>query len=398
MGPLGARRAQHLVFLAHVWACTPFLVFWMRDLHVRHVLGAQRVGLLSPVIGLTIVYLAVRTWVAWKDFEKLRWQYFFSPIDVALITLILYLSQRGPMSNITLLYFLPMIQASASMNVRWAAAVGLMIVLGTVLSAFSAVEIPTEFVARSALALWREDPLNVTFRIYFLVVLSSLMAYQTLIGAGLKERLAVAADRNRIAMDMHDGVQGHLIQLASQLELIGRIAPGDGERAAMLAEEGRETARSAADELRFLVQRLRSPSLAGGFIAALRQYAHNICERQDLALRFEVTGEETAIEPDVENAVFRIAEEAVTNVVKHARAHQLTLRLGFAPKELSISIEDDGCGFLEGKPAPGAGVGLVSLAERAAKVGGKAEISSALGRGTIVTARFPLRPTLPIRQ
>lgn len=389
MRPLGirlsSRRSQHLVFLAHVWACAPFLVAWMLDLRMRRLLGPEAVAQLQPVIVLTLVYLAARTWLAWRDPDRLKWHYVFPPIDVALVSAILFLSHRGPMSNITLLFFLPMIQASGSLNVRWAAAVGLLVVFGTALSTLGATEIVPQHVPRTTRELLQEDPLNVVFRIYFLIVLSSLMAYQALIAAGLKERLAVAADRNRIAMDMHDGVQGHLIALASQLELLERMAARDPERAVEIAREGRENVRQAADELRFLVQRLRAPALEDGFIPALRQYAHNLCERHGLRLEFRIDGTERPLEPDVENALFRIAQESITNVVKHAAATAVEVCVTFDDRAAELTVTDDGHGLGQARE----GVGLLSMKERATRVGGATQIQSDV-KGTQVKATFPL--------
>jgi len=384
---LSSRRSQHLVFLAHVWACAPFLIFWARDLRVREVIGPEAVTDLQPVIFATLGYLVVRTWLALKDPDWLKWHYVFPPIDVALVSLILALSHRGPMSNITLLFFLPMVAASGSLNVRWAAAVGLMVVAGTALSTVSATEIVPTNVPNTTRELFRSDPLNVTFRIYFLIVLSSLMAFQASIAAGLKERLAVAADRNRIAMDMHDGVQGHLITLASQLELLGHVAPHDGQRAAELAREGRESARQAADELRFLVQRLRSPALNQGFGAALRQYAHNVCERHGVRLEFSIEGTERHLEPEVENSLFRIAQESLSNVVKHAGAQAAQVSVRFDAEQVHLVVCDDGRGF---KGEPPSGVGLEGMRERAARGGGTIAVTSDAGCGTRVEVTVPV--------
>lgn len=388
MKPLGIRltsssRSQHLVFLVHVWICAPFLLLWAFDIHTRRVLGPEAVASLQPALWTTVAYLGIRTYIAWKGDENRPWHYLYPPIDVAVISTILYLSHRGPMSNITLLYFLPMVEASGSLNVRWAAAVGFMVVGGTALSTFTATEIAPSHV-QTARELLQQDPLNVSFRISFLLVLSSLMTYQALIAASLKERLAVAADRNRIAMDMHDGVQGHLIALASQLELVARVAEQSPQRASELAVEGRESARQAADELRFLVQRLRAPALEDGFVPALRQYAHNLCERHGLALEFGVEGKERALDPEVENALFRIAQESITNIVKHADARHVAVMVSYDHEITELRVEDDGKGFWRGSE----GVGLISMRERAERAGGSTSVDSQPGQGTRVTARF----------
>lgn len=383
-----SRRSRHLVFLVHVWLCAPFLVLWLIDPEVRRVLGEHTVHALEPILVATVGYLAVRTGIAWRDSEKLAWEYIFPPIDVALITLILSVSHRGPMSNITLLYFLPMIAASGSLNVRWALLVGLMVVAGTALSVFPIVTNvpipPTEL----SVDLLKEERLNIAFRLFFVMLLASLMAYQALIAAELRERLGVAADRNRIAMEMHDGVQGHLIAIASQLELIGRIAGRDGDRAAEIAREGREMTRQAADELRFLVQRLRAPALMEGFVPALRQYAHNLCERSGLRLVFQAEGTPAALDPEVENALFRIAQESLSNVVKHAGASEVSVTLAFGHSEVSMEIRDDGGGFGDLRTD---GVGLENMRQRAQKAHGTFDVRSERAVGTRIRTTFQVR-------
>jgi signal transduction histidine kinase len=385
---LASQRAQHLVYMAHIWACAPFLVLWLMDMRVRAVLGDRAMLSLQPVILLTLVYLVIRTWLAWRDPKWLNWEYAFPPIDILIVSTFLYLSHRGPMSNISLLYFLPMISAAGSLNVRWAATVGAMAVFGTAFSSFTATESDFPIGDMTPAEILRAEPLNATFRLYFLLVLSSLMAFQAAIAAGLKERLAVAADRNRIALDMHDGVQGHLITLAQQLELMGRVAERNPARAAELAREGRETTRLAADELRFLVQRLKAPTMGDGFGPALRQYAHNFCTRNGLKLEMEVSGEEENLDPDAENALFRIAQEAMNNVVKHANASLVTVTIAYSPAAIQVTVQDDGNGFA---PGVAEGVGLEGMQARARGVEGETVIDSAPGKGTRVSARVPVR-------
>jgi signal transduction histidine kinase len=385
---LSSRRAQHLVYLLHVWICVPFLILWVADPHTRNLLGPDIVRLLLILVVVMLAYMAIRTWLAFKDPPGLKWWFVFPPIDVMLITLILLTTQRGPMSNITLLYFLPMVQASGTLNVRWSAAVGLMVVVGTALATLTADPGAVYYAPTSVKELLRNDPLNVGFRVTFLLVISSLMAYQALIAAGYRERLGVAADRNRIAMDMHDGVQGHLISIASQLELISLVAEKDGKRAAELAQQGRESARQAADELRYLVQRLRTPTPSSGFVGALRQYAHNLCDRNGLSLTFEVTGPEASLAPDLENAIFRIAQEALTNVIKHAKAHSVSITVNVTEGKTCLTMADDGLGF---DPALTAfGVGLEGMGSRASANGGELVVESKPGAGTRVCAEFSL--------
>ena len=383
---LSTRRAQHLVYLVHVWVCMPFLVWWVFDPRTPKILSASSFIALRWVVLLTLAYMAGRTWLAYVDPPKLKWWYLFPIVDVGLITMILLVTRLGPMSNLTLLFFLPIVQASGTSNVRWTAAVAGMVILGTVLSTLMADPLISDRIPTSFHQLLA-DPLNVGFRVLYLIVISSLMAYQTLIAAGYRERMGVAADRNRIAMEMHDGVQGHLISIASQLELISRVAVNDGPRASVLAKEGRESARQAADELRFLVQRLRTPALSNGFVPALNQYAHNICERNNLQLEFQVVGE-GLMSPEIENAMFRIAQESLANVVKHADATRVRIDVLFSDFAVHLSIQDDGNGFQHS--SKGGGIGLEGMEWRAQSNGGRINIETGPGTGTLVEAVFGL--------
>jgi two-component system sensor histidine kinase UhpB len=188
---------------------------------------------------------------------------------------------------------------------------------------------------------------------------------------------------------MHDGVQAQLIAAASQMELVQHVAEKDGRRAAEIAHESRATLRQAADELRFLVQRLRSPAMGEGFLPALRQYAHNLCERFGLALDFQTRGRPGALAAEQENVLFRIAQESLTNIVKHANATTVEVCIVFRDHEVHLTVADDGTGLPEGE-APAGGVGLESMAERAKSVGGSVTVKPNERKGTRVDARMPI--------
>lgn len=376
-------RSQHLVFLVHVWLFSPFLVLWLRDRRIHEVLGEETVTRLRPIIWVVLIYLLGRSWLAWRDPPRFRWEFVFPPIDVALITLILCLSQRGPMSNIALLYFLPIIEAAATLNVAWSAGVGLMVVAGTALSAMFGFGAVPDISNESLRDLWKDNSLNIVFRLYFVFVISSLMTYQALIAAGVKQKLAVAADRNRIAADMHDGVQGHLITVASQLELLSKMISRNPDRAIELTAQARESARQGADELRFLVHRMRAPALESGFVTALKQYAHNFATRNHLDLVLEVRGEERPVDPDRENCLFRVAQEALTNVAKHAGASEIKLTIVYESDTVQLFVEDDGCGI--GNDGPEVGLAMRS---RLAKMNGSLVVTP-LANGVSVLATVP---------
>ncbi|RYG18184.1 sensor histidine kinase, partial [bacterium] len=382
-------RTQHLVFLAHVWACAPFMIAWTGDPQIHEKLGDPAVIALRPFVLAILAYLLIRTWLAWKNPPWLKWHYVFPPLDVLIVSILLAISHRGPLSSLTMLYFFAIIEAAASLSVRWAASIGVLVVVGTILATLKAPYIPANSLEPTHMSL-RElleaDTVNVAFRVYFMIVLASLMTFQARIAAEYRSEARLAEDRNRLALDVHDGVQGSLIAVASGLELIARLAEREPERVPALANDVRESARDAADELRFLVQRLRPPSLTGGFLPAIKQYSHALAGRHGLELVFEVQGEAPRISPDVEQAVFCMLREALNNVAKHAEATRVCIDLIFTKGSLQFSVEDDGRGLQDAAE----GTGRAGMRERTAALGGSLTVTDAERGGTLVRAQIPL--------
>jgi len=362
---------------------------WMSDPSIHAKLGDPAVSALKPFVVAILGYLIGRTWIAWKNPPWLHWQYIFPPLDVLIVSILIGISHRGPLSSLTMLYFFPIIEAASSLSVRWAAVTGLLVVAGTTMATFNAPYVPVNAPDPAHMSfreLIKADTVNVSFRIYFMIVLSSLMTFQARIAAEYRSEARLAEDRNRLALDVHDGVQGSLIAVASGLELISRIAEREPERVAGLANEVRASARDAADELRFLVQRLRPPSLTGGFLPAMRQYAHALAGRHQFELEFEVEGAVPALSPDIEQAVFCMVREALNNVAKHADARQVRIGLRFTKSTLEFAVEDDGRGL--GGAAEG--TGRAGMRERTAALGGNLAVVDREGGGTAVRANIPL--------
>jgi signal transduction histidine kinase len=370
--------SRHLVFLLHTWLCAPFFMLWTQDQKAQMSIGPEIWGALQPWVWLTAIYLVGRTIFAIRTKDNYPWEYWFPPIDVIIISVILFISERGPTSNLTLLFFLPMVAAASSLNVRWAFFIGIMVVGGTAISSLPILWEQTPQIQITAEVL-RAEKLNASFRLYFLIILASLMAYQTRFAAELRAELGVAADRNRIAMDMHDGVQGHLIAITAQSELAERLMERQPERAKSIVTEIRAAARDAADELRFLVHRLRTPVSKEGFDTALRNYASNICSRNGLELLFTCEAV-PKLSPDAESAVFRIAQEALNNVVKHSSAQNVVVVLN----QEGLEIRDDGVGL--GSQAPSEGMGLANMRSRAERVGFSLDLRG--DSGTVVHIGF----------
>ncbi|MGH3979761.1 MAG: sensor histidine kinase [Pseudonocardiaceae bacterium] len=203
-----------------------------------------------------------------------------------------------------------------------------------------------------------------------------------------RERLVTAREeeRRRLRRDLHDGLGPSLAGMSMQVRAARRLLPRDS-RAAEILDALAVDLKSCTAEVRQLVDELRPPALDRGLDAALRTE----CERFDvegLSVHCEVDGSLEGLPAAVEVAAFRIVAEALTNVARHSRArtcHVAVHRNG----ALRIEIGDDGIGI---PSSAGAGVGLSSMRERAAELGGDCTVGPAPGRGTAVQVELPIGP------
>jgi two-component system sensor histidine kinase DegS len=194
---------------------------------------------------------------------------------------------------------------------------------------------------------------------------------------------------------MHDGIQHYLADIAVRLELARQLILRDPAEAARLAVDQRFAVRQAAGELRYLVRLLRSPAVEReGFVEALRHHLATFAEASGISAPLEIKGETRLLPSSVAHTAFRIVQEALMNVEKHARATEVNVSLHFAPDSFGCTIEDNGCGFdlrdLPGQPTAVGGLGLSSMRQRAESVGGKLDIASSPGQGTQIGFAVPL--------
>lgn len=365
-----AKRIRHIIFVAHLWVCIPFLVMWITIPSTHDKIPTAAFQNIQAFLALVTVYLAFRSWLAFRNPPKLEWEYVFPPIDVAVVSALIWLGNRDPLSNVGLLYLFPLAQAAGTLNIRWSIAVAAMVLVGAALATHG---------------LRSEEPFNAFFRYYFIFVVASLFTQLALASAKLREKMSLDRDRKHMAMEIHDGVQAHLMTLSKQLELAEMIAVQNPERAKELASEGRETARLAADELRFLVKRMRGQTRQGGFIPALQNFIHNVTSRHELSGNFEVVGQEKILPVELEHTAFRIAQEALTNAVRHAGASEITTIVGFEATHLTLTVKDNGRGFDSNVESEG----LDGMKTRSQVIGGSLTISSHPGSGTQVLATLP---------
>ncbi len=210
-----------------------------------------------------------------------------------------------------------------------------------------------------------------------------------------REQLVLAREeeRRRLQRDLHDGLGPQLATLSMQLDVARRLAAeGSPEAAELLGRLSGETQAAIAD-IRRLVYGLRPPALDQlGLAGALREYlAGQDQGTSGTRVTVEAPGALPPLPAAIEVAAYRIAQEAVANCLRHAHATECLINLNVR-EELSLEIRDNGRGLPSavGGRESASGVGLVSMRERAAELGGVCRIESAPGGGTRVMAIFPL--------
>lgn len=197
------------------------------------------------------------------------------------------------------------------------------------------------------------------------------------------ERLASARERARLARELHDSVTQTIFSmtLASQSAVL--LLDRDPARVGAQLDRLTELARGALSEMQVLISELRPETAAdGGLAAALRRHLAERALPEGLSIRFEAEGD-CGLSPAEQQGLFRIAQEALNNVVKHSGASEAFLRLHLTDPAW-MEIEDRGRGFERGGARTGGGLGLESMGERASEIGWRLRITSAPGRGTRV--------------
>jgi signal transduction histidine kinase len=196
------------------------------------------------------------------------------------------------------------------------------------------------------------------------------------------EALAAATERHRLVRELHDSLTQTLFSMnlaVQSAQLAMEEAPQQTDKHLVILQT---LARSAAGEVQALTgQAPQRPPTQGGLAASLQKLAEQRLAQDGLQVRFEVMGQR-ALPEGVEAALYRITQEALNNIGRHAGVQQAVVRLHLEGPTASLEIEDAGCGFdLESQKRSG-GYGLVGMAERAAEIGWELQIQSYPGQGT----------------
>jgi len=210
--------------------------------------------------------------------------------------------------------------------------------------------------------------------------------------ASTLEQLATSRERNRLARELHDTLAHTLSGMAVQLEAVKTLWDTDSTHARVMLEQSLTATRSGLTETRRALQALRAAPLQDlGLVLAVRALAESIAAQTGTTLTWR--GPDTAqgaarvenLSPDVEQCVYRVAQESLENVSRHAGAKHLTVQLTQDKGRLTLQVSDDGCGFdLSKARTNDHRLGLSGMQERAEMIGGILQVESQLGCGTTV--------------
>lgn len=200
------------------------------------------------------------------------------------------------------------------------------------------------------------------------------------------QQLAVMKERNRLARDLHDSVTQALYGVTLYSEAASRqLLSGDTELVADHLCEIRNTAQESLREMRLLIFELRLPMLKSeGLAAALQARLEAVEARVGLETDFRTEGE-GHLSPDVEEGLYRIAQEALNNALRHAHARSVSVSLHLNNQTVALEVADDGIGFDPAAAQEQGGFGLRGMEERAARLGGTLRVESRPGEGSKIT-------------
>jgi signal transduction histidine kinase len=203
-----------------------------------------------------------------------------------------------------------------------------------------------------------------------------------------RQELSVLEERNRLARDLHDSVKQQAFAASAQLGAARSHFGNNPEQAQDNLREAEILIGKVREELTDLIQELRPVAMKGkGLITAVREYGEGWGRRNKIDVSTHVRGER-GLPLDVEKAIFRIIQEALSNVAWHSNADKVDIAFNFRTDFLLLTIKDNGDGF-NVKQLPNSGMGLKSMKERAELIDGVLIIDSRLGQGTKIILKYP---------
>jgi signal transduction histidine kinase len=211
--------------------------------------------------------------------------------------------------------------------------------------------------------------------------------------ARLREQAGQAAameERDRLARELHDSVTQSLYSVTMYTEAAARLVSAGQEKSATeYLRDARDTAQEALREMRLLIYQLRPPVLEKDDLAVALQVRLDAVERRGGVQADLIVEGEDRLPAPLQAELYAVAQEALNNALKHARASRVQVHLHFGDATVSLEIRDDGVGFEPGPMARGGGLGLPGMQERVQRMGGRLNITSAPGQGTAVLIEVP---------
>src|SRR2546428_569577 len=216
-----------------------------------------------------------------------------------------------------------------------------------------------------------------------------------LIHQSVTARLQIVEAEVETAETKSRELEASLEQVRDQAEILGRLLDRNPKQLVTELAEFKNSVRNALEETRQLIFDLRPMTLDDlGLVPTLRKFIKEYGDRYGLATRFNVVGQERRLPGNTEGVLFRIIQEALTNVHKHARAKMAEVTMNLQPSRVSVTVKDDGQGFdvarTEANLHKNKNLGLLSMRERAELEKGTLEIRSQPGRGTEVKVEIAL--------
>ena len=205
---------------------------------------------------------------------------------------------------------------------------------------------------------------------------------------------AVLQERNRIAREIHDTLAQGFVGVSVQLEIVSRLLNSSVEAAKEHLDQARAQVRQSLADARKSIWELRSQSPEyQDFASRLSNAAKQTAASSSAIVQLQVHGTYRPLATDIENELFRIAQEAVTNAVRHSGAKHINIDLAFDSKKLRVTVGDDGCGFERGADpsGPNGHFGLKGMRERAQQIQAELIVNSEIGKGTKVCIEVPAK-------
>lgn len=203
-----------------------------------------------------------------------------------------------------------------------------------------------------------------------------------------RRELVVVEERNRLARDLHDSAKQQAFAAAAQISAARKLIKNDPDAAASHIEEAERLTKDLRTELANLIQQLRPAELESkGLVDALREHAEDWSRQNGIEADVHVQ-HQRSLPLEIEQAVFRIVQEALANVARHSQANRVEIGLNFSKEDITATISDDGLGFNPNEIR--SGFGLRSMNERSEALGGTISIESSPGEGTSVSSSIPI--------